>query len=61
MYFKLCLIRREGSINISYYTNYDSTQNLLYENLKGSYVYKLRFLSKCINSTKGMNPYWCNI
>ena len=44
----MCLIHREGSINISYYTNYyyDSTQNLLYDNLKGSYVYKLRFLSK---------------
>lgn len=59
----MCLIHREGSINISYYTNYyyDSTQNLLYDNLKGSYVYKLRFLSKCVNSTKGMNLYWCNI
>lgn len=58
----MCLIHREGSINISYYTNYYySTQNLLYENLKGSYVYKLRFLSKCVNSTKGMNLYWCNI
>lgn len=38
MCLELCLVPTEGSINVSYYTNYyyDSTQNLLYEKLKGS-------------------------